>query len=258
MFTYDFQLQTGDKNKGTVYLPHKDSTNIPVIIYCHGWGGSRRLWLPTEKLCERVLSANMALVTFDFFGCGDTGGDYAQMTYARWKNNLSDVFDWCLAQPFADPNKIGCYAFSSGSTAALRFAAADSRPAFIVSVGTCISAHIGMGGGGSAKIFADRYESLLSGGKEELFGIPFGVEFFIDTVSGAPIHTLQNIRCPVLFLQGLADNPYRCADAMMAYQLMKRENLPAAYAEFPGGNHELENVIDEALPRLFEWLASFL
>ena len=255
MFTCDFQISTADKNIGTVYLPNKDSMNIPVIIYCHGWGGSRQLWLPTEKLCEQAISANMALVTFDFFGCGDTGGVYSLMTYTRWKNNLSDIFSWCAAQPFANADKIGCYSFSSGSTAALRFASENDQVAFVVSVGTCVSSHIGMGNGGPAKIFADHYEELLSGGKKELFGIPFGAEFFIDTVSGAPIHSLNKIKCPTLFLQGLADNPFRCADAKMAYQLMRKENLPATYFDFAGGNHELENVIDEALSRMFEWLA---
>jgi hypothetical protein len=36
--SYDITLITGDKNVGTVYLPSENATNIPVIIYCHGWG----------------------------------------------------------------------------------------------------------------------------------------------------------------------------------------------------------------------------
>ena len=239
-------------------MPNKNSTNIPVIIYCHGWGGCRRLWTPTEKLCESAMAANMAFVTFDFFGCGKTGGDYSLMTYTRWKNNLSDIFSWCSKQSFANNKKIGCYSFSSGSTAALRFAAEDNQLAFVVSVGTCISSHIGMGSGGPAKIFADCYRELLSGGKKEIFGIPFGFEFFVDTVSNAPIHTIQKIKCPTLFLQGLSDNPHRCADAKTAYLLMKKGNPLVKYVDFSGGNHELENVIDEALRHMFEWLISII
>jgi len=253
MFNYDFQLSSGDKNKGTVYLPNKESENIPIVVYCHGWGGNRQLWQITEKLCEKLIAANIAFVTFDFYGCGETGGDYSLMTYTRWKNNLSDILSWCAAQPFANVNTIGCYAVSSGSTAALRLASEDSRIAFIISVGTCISSHIGMSGGGPAKIFADNCVELLSDGKKEVLGVNFGVDFYVDTISNAPIYTIKNIKCPTLFLQGLDDNPYRCADAKMAYQIMQYEGSPVTYIEIIEGNHVLDNVADEAIQHIFNW-----
>jgi len=256
MFKYDFQLSIGDKNKGTVYLPNKESENIPVMIYCHGWGGNRQIGGITEKLCEKAMTDNIAFVTFDFYGCGETGGDYSLMTYTRWKNNLSDIISWCVIQPFADINKIGCYGFSSGSTAALRLAAEDNRIAFIISVGTCISSHIGMNGGGPAKIFADNYAELISGGKKEFFGVAFGIDFYIDTISNAPIYTVKDIKCPVLFLQGLKDNPYRCADAKMAYNIMKENGLSTKYIELAEGNHGLDNVSDEAIGQVFNWFSS--
>lgn len=254
LYINNFQLTVGDNNIGTVYLPNKDSKNLPVIIYCHGWGGNRQLWLPIEKLCELAIEKNFALVTFDFFGCGD----YSEMTYSRWKSNLSDIISWVIEQPFTNVNKVGCYAFSSGSTAALRLAAEDDRIAFIVSVGTCISTHFNMVNGGPAKIFADNYQKLISGGKEPLFGIDFGIKFFLDTISNAPIHIMKTIKCPTLFIQGLADNPFRCADAKMAYQLMKNENNPASYIEIANGTHGLENVINEALNHMFNWLSSVI
>ena len=254
MYTFDFKLETGDQNSGTVYLPNESSTNIPVIIYCHGWKGGRKLWLPTEKLCETAINNNMALVTFDFFGCGETGGDYGQMTYRRWKENLSDVIDFIENQPFANKTKIGCYAFSSGSTAALRLAAEDERISFIVSVGTCISTHIFMNSGSPAKWLSDNIENLINGG----LVYDFGIDFCRDTVSNAPIHTMKSIKCPVLFLQGTADNPYRIADARMGYEIMSRNGLNASHVEIEDGNHELENVIDEAMRYMFDWLVSTL
>ena len=257
MFTYSFKLPSSDHNVGTVYLPNESAVNIPVIIYCHGWGGSRQLWTPTQMLCDRAMKERIALVTFDFFGCGDTGGDYSQMTYTRWKDNLSEIVSWVMAQPFSNRNKIGCYAFSSGSTAALRLAAEDTRLAFIVSVGTCISTHIGMNSGGPAKLLADDIESLLSGGKTNIFGVDFGINFYIDTVSKAPIHFMDRIKCPILFLQGTADNPYRCADAKMAYDLMLKNNdsvSKTTYFSLEGGTHELDNMAEDAINMLFEWL----
>jgi pimeloyl-ACP methyl ester carboxylesterase len=259
MFAYNFRLATGDLNVGTVYLPSEAVVNIPVIIYCHGWGGNRQLWKPTQILCDRAMKEGVALVTFDFFGCGETGGSYNQMTYLRWKDNLSEIVSWVADQPFSDKDKIGCYSFSSGSTAALRLAIEDNSLAFVVSVGTCISAHIGMGSGGPAKLLVDNLNALSSSGTASIFGVDFGIDFFLDTISKAPIHSMDKINCPVLFLQGTADNAFRCADAKMAFDLMARKNpaLPA-YISLEGGTHELDNMAEKAIDIVFEWLISFI
>ena len=258
MVSFDYEISVRDRNKGTVYLPDIQSKNRPVIIYCHGWGGSRKLGQPTQKLCDRAMALNVALVTFDFFGCGETGGEYSEMTYARWKDNLLDVFNWCSKQPFANATQIGCYAFSSGSTAALRFASKDERIAFVASVGTCVSSHIGMRNGGPSKIFVDSCQELLSGEKKAIFGIDFGVDFYTDTIRNAPLYNLDTVKCPVLFLQGLRDNPFRCADARLAVDIMKRGNLNAELIEYESGTHELENVIDEVMDDLFSWLPQYI
>jgi len=254
MISFNSELSAGDKNKITVYLPDNHTKNRPVIIYCHGWGGRRKLQKPTQKLCDRAMELNIVLVTFDFFGCGETGGDYSEMTYTRWKNNLSDVVNWCREQPFASAEQIGCYAFSSGTTAALRLASEDSRIAFIASVGTCVSSHIGMASGGPPRILADNCKELLSGEKMNIFTIDFGFDFYVDTIRNAPLYTLDSVKCPVLFLQGLNDNPYRCADARLAADIMKREGLNAAIIEYEKGTHGLDNVVDEVLDDFFNWL----
>ena len=79
--------------------------------------------------------------------------------------------------------------------------------------------------GGPAKWLVDNMQLLLSGGTFK----DFNLEFLADTVSNAPIYTVQQIKCPTLFLQGKADNLYRCADAKMAYDLMKVENTPVIH-----------------------------
>ena len=249
---YDFKLTTGDKNVGTVYLPDDYSGKIPVIVYSHGWGGNRSY----GDVLQKLFPAKMAWVTFDYYGCGETGGDYSQMTYRRWKENLSDVITWVSEQPFADMNKLGCYAISSGTTSALRLASEDSKIKYMISVATCISAHIGMGSGGPAKLLADNLESLRSGGTAQIFGVDFPLDFYTDTVSNAPIqkHIMENIKCPILFLQGGFDNVFRRTDAKMAYDLLRYDNVPVKHIEIEKGNHGLDNVADEAAKVTMDWL----
>jgi len=252
MFSFDFQLTTGDQNIGTVYLPNEHATNLPVIIYCHGWGGNRQLSSAAAAMRNEAMQKNFAFVAFDFYGCGETGGDYSLMRYGRWKDNFAEIFAWCINQSFADKNRIGCYSVSSGTMTALRFAAENHDIAFVISVATAISLVW------LAKTLAEHAAELLAGEKYEFLGTAFGMEFFADTVGNSPMYTMTEIACPVLFLQGGDDNPWRCADARLGYDLMKRKNLPVTHIEIPGGNHGLDNVVDQATRHTFDWLATIL
>ena len=112
------------------------------------------------------------------------------------------------------------------------------------------------GQGGAAKCFVDNLDALLAGERRPLFGVEFEKDFFLDDISNAPVHALleNKITCPVLFLQGAADNVFRCADARLAYDIMHRAGLPATYIEYDGGKHDLDNVATQATADLFRWL----
>jgi dipeptidyl aminopeptidase/acylaminoacyl peptidase len=255
----EFRLSRGDRNYGTAYLPDSAPPNgAPVLIYCHGGGtgAGGDLGGAFAAMRDRAAAEGMVFVTFDCFAAGRTGGDYGKMTYARWAQNLSDVVDWVQEQPFSDPARIGAVGFSCGSTTALRLAARDTRLKAVCSVGSCVTVHIGMGGGGAAKRFAENRDALRAGERRSLFGVDFEEAFFLDDICNAPVHALheKKITCPVLFLQGLEDNPYRCADARLAYDLMRRAGLPAKLIEYPGGSHGLGEKAAEATEDLFGWL----
>lgn len=265
MFTYDFKLSTGDLNVGTVYLPSKSANNLPVLIYCHGWGWrrfekERNLCYPSLQFCDRAIGENMAFVIFDFFGCGETGGNYSDFTYSRWKSNLADVISWVESQPFADKRKIACYGTSSGSTAVLRLIAEDNRVCAAISNASCITHHFAMNEGGPAKRFAENAETLVNGGTFMAVGIDFGLDFYVDTISKAPMHTMDKIRCPVLFLQGQEDGIYRRLDALLGYELMMKADCDnrTAYIPIEGGNHDLDNMPETATDKVFEWLLPIL
>lgn len=252
-YTFDFRIDKGDKNTGTVYLPNESAKKLPVIIYCHGLGSDRQLNPSTKALFDKVLSG-AAIVTFDFYGGGETGGDFRQMTYTRWKNNLADILDWVYEQNWANKNKIGCFAFSSGTTAALRLAQEDNRLSFVISIATCISTNIGMGKGGPCKLLVDNLEGLLTGNTVEIFGVDYGIDYYIDTISNAPIYNMSKIKCPVYFLQGGSDNIYRRTDAKIGYELMQKNNLLSSYHEITNGNHELDNYPGECADKAINWL----
>ncbi|MCL2508173.1 MAG: hypothetical protein FWF05_03235 [Oscillospiraceae bacterium] len=258
MQTIDFRLDAGDKNYGTAYVPDNPAGRMPVILYCHGggMGCNGNIGGAFEKMRDRAIGQGMSFVTFDCFAGGKTGGDYGKMTYARWVQNASDVLDWIRTQDFADAARMGLIGYSCGSTVGLRLAAQDARVRFLCCVGACVTVHVGMGGGGAAKCFCDNLDALLSGERRNLFGVDFEKDFFIDDICNAPVHALHDgkVTCPTLFLQGLKDNAYRCSDARLGYDLMRRKGLSAKLIEYPDGDHGLWDVAEQAVNDLFYWL----
>lgn len=55
-------------------------------------------------------------------------------------------------------------------------------------------------------------------------------------------------------MQGTSDNIYRITDAKIAYEIIKSGGGNARHIEIQNGIHELENVIDEAMKYMFDWL----
>jgi dipeptidyl aminopeptidase/acylaminoacyl peptidase len=248
----DYRLPDGDRIAGSLYLPEDRNASLPVMIVGHGWGGDRRLDPFRQELGTRLVSRSMAIITLDFYGCGETGGPYAEMTYGRWVENLADVYRWATTQPWADPARIGCLGISSGSTAALRFAR-EHGAAFVISIATCLGLYISMPNS-PARTFVREAEGLLRGGRAGVFGISFPLEFFRDFIGHAPVYHVDEIACPVFFLQGVKDNPFRRSDAWLGYQLRRDRDAPVRYLEIADGDHGLNSAPEESVDAILAWL----
>jgi pimeloyl-ACP methyl ester carboxylesterase len=78
--------------------------------------------------------------------------------------------------------------------------------------------------------------------------------FFRDFVAHAPIYDVHEIACPVLFLQGTEDNPFRRSDAWLGYQLRLGAGVPVTHVEIEGGDHGLGSRATESTAVAVSWL----
>ena len=198
------------------------------------------------------------MVTFDFYGWGDTGGDLNAWTYGRFAANLADVCTYISARERAAAERISGLGVSAGSTAVLR-CAIEARK---LAAGICVATYLGHHTLpiGPAKLLVDNIETLIAGGTVAVRGSTgttvsqLGLGFFKDAIGGAPIYRLHEVTCPVLFLQGGADNAFRRSDARLGYELLRSYDLPAAHVEIEAGDHILGNVPSEATTAVLAWL----
>ena len=203
---------------------------------------------------KSLIKNNIAFVAFDNFGCGETGGNYSDMTYGLWAKCTEDVFDWVANKNFSDKSKIGFFSISSGTTAALRFTQNSNKPAFVISIATAITSHIGMSNGGPVKLMLDNLDDLLSGGTAEFFGTQFPLDFYLDELKNLVVYEMDKIKCPVFFLQGANDNVWRNTDAKLGYELMKQNNQLCKYYVIDDAGHGLDEKPVECTQQCIEWL----
>jgi len=253
-----FQLVGGDRNVGTVYLPEERPAPVPVLAVCFGGISDRQLYPFTVDLCARLTAAGAAVVTFDFYGWGETGGDPDDWTYGRWAANLADVCTYVRAQEWADGRRIGALGISAGSTAVLRCAIDTSQLVAGIAVATFLGHYVSMPDG-PAKQLIDHLDTLLVGGTVESKGrgsvvYRFRIDHFKDAIGSAPIYRLHTITCPIFFLQGGADNVFRRSDARLGYELLRSHGLPTSYQEIEAGDHVLGNVSREGADAVLMWL----
>jgi dipeptidyl aminopeptidase/acylaminoacyl peptidase len=137
-------LSDGLKIKGEVFFPSaRPSRMYPCLIICHGIPGAasaRPAGDPGyEALAQEFASLGMAAVVFNFRGCGNSGGDFDMMGWAR---DLEAVLDRILNTPHVDPTRVMILGFSGGGAAAIKVAAETNRIYALAIAGTPADFHI--------------------------------------------------------------------------------------------------------------------
>ncbi len=244
MYKKFFRLDYGDKNFCRLYMPDKNSANISVIIYCHGWtkpiqGGGRILVGAPKAVRDLAIKNNMAFLSFDQFGEYRTWGDNRYFTHARWGEGVKNAYDYIVNNNISKDGLIGCFGISSGTTAAFRMEQKYNKLAFNVSVATAISNNI-INPGGPRQFYLDNKELLDNGGLVKYCGKKISKLFFDDDDQNLCIEHLDKVKCPTLFLQGSLDNSRRKQDALDGYNALKEYGVHSEYFLVEGGGHGLE------------------
>jgi dipeptidyl aminopeptidase/acylaminoacyl peptidase len=254
MHKTDTRLPFADRNDMSIWLPDTVEGPLPVIIYSPGFGAGKEIEPgPVLDLCRAAVRASMAFLTFTPYGWPETGGADSEFTYGRWSSNIEDIYRWVSEQKWADSDRVGCFAVSSGTTAAIRYAQRSNDLKFVISVATCLSLHVGMGDSPVRRAMQDLLEDQ-TGEIPEYFGKKVAAKFYTDSVCNAPIFRMEQTKCPIFFLQGTKDNIWRRSDAWLGFEALKRCGLPAKYKEVVNGDHGLSEHAAECVSECMNWL----
>lgn len=183
------------------------STPGPAVVVMHGWGSSAGDLLPAVPA---LVEAGMAVLMVDARGHG--GSDPADfMSMPRFAEDIDTATAWLRVDPQVNPDRIALVGHSVGAGAALMVASRDPRIAAVVSIASMADPAEMMAGLMHRLRLPRRLVRAVLGTVEQTIGHAFA-DF-------APVHTIADIRAPVLVVHGLADRTVSADDAVHLAQV---------------------------------------
>ena len=107
-------LVSGRLIRGVVRAPDA-SGSFPTVVFYHGFTvdkvGMQRLH---ELFARRLVEEGFACVRFDFYGLGESDGDFVEMTLGKELEEAKAIYRWTQEQAFCDSNKTYISGHSQG------------------------------------------------------------------------------------------------------------------------------------------------
>ena len=119
--------------RGLLHRPRIEERAVPAVVLLHGFTGQHieqdRLFVQAARY---LAGAGFAVLRFDFFGSGDSDGDFDQFTVLTEIADAVAALDWIAQQPGIDPRRIGVVGLSLGGCVAALLAGQDARVRAVV------------------------------------------------------------------------------------------------------------------------------
>lgn len=116
-----FELErNGQKIRGVIHLPEETQSNLPCVIFCHGFTASRIephfMFVKISRALEKI---GVASIRFDFLGSGESDGLFSEMTLSNEAADCEAIIDYTRSLSFIDQRKISLLGFSMGGAVSL-------------------------------------------------------------------------------------------------------------------------------------------
>lgn len=105
--------------RGNVRMPDTNGP-FPTIVFLHGFTvwktGPQRLY---EEFVRDAVKAGFCVVRFDFYGTGESDGEFYEMTIGSEMNETAAIFNWTKEQSYVDSSNVFLGGHSMGALVAV-------------------------------------------------------------------------------------------------------------------------------------------
>ncbi|MBN1565181.1 MAG: alpha/beta fold hydrolase [Anaerolineae bacterium] len=218
--------------RGMLHLPDRpsiDDAPVPGIIMLHGFTGHHiedgRLFVQAAR---HLAAAGFAVLRFDFYGSGDSDGNFDEWTMDTQIADAVAALDWFGALPEVDAERIGMIGLSRGGATLARLVGQDTRPKAIT-FWNAVSL---------PELHEARRREFRANGGLLASGLRVG-QAFLDTFYGTDIvGSLRAYTGPGLVIRGTADAVIAESEALALLAALGARGVLRTIA---GANHTFQH-----------------
>jgi len=113
-FTYN-----GKTLRGMMHIPDGAQGKVPMVAIFHGFTGNKmEPHFVFVKLSRQLEKAGIGSIRFDFYGSGESDGDFSEMTFSGELEDARQIIKFIKNEPMADVENIGILGLSMGGAVA--------------------------------------------------------------------------------------------------------------------------------------------
>lgn len=228
---------------GMLHTPERKSDTM--VIMCHGFTGNKqenkRLFVEAARAFS---GAGFSALRFDFFGSGDSAGDFADSAISHNRANLRDAIAFVRSQNYS---KIVVLGISMGAASAIITVADQPVDALVLWSTVPDFQQL------FSSLFADYQEKIAAVDKIEYDGWQIKKTFWEDSLQYDVQNAFKNLSLPKLVVQGTADAPL----FVSGFQMLQKIALPPCdFYEIPAAGHTFQTVAHrrEVIQTTLNWL----
>lgn len=110
---------SGKTLRGMMHIPDNSNGKVPMVAIFHGFTGNKmEPHFIFVKLSRALEKAGIGSVRFDFYGSGESDGDFSNMTFSGELEDARQILNFIKHQPITDLNNIGVLGLSMGGAIA--------------------------------------------------------------------------------------------------------------------------------------------
>lgn len=197
-----------------------------IVVMCHGFGGNKiedkRLFVEAARDFARH---GYNALRFDFYGSGDSDGEFKDTLMSRHITNVHDVLAWVQDQGYCHVALLG---ISMGAAAAIL--AIQDKPVRALITWSAVP---------EMQRLYQQYVNTFGMGDENhqeinYKGWALKREFFRDALSCDIEDALARLKCAKFIVQGTADEPFFVEGFSRWREIV---SPPADFMEVPGADH---------------------
>lgn len=234
-FAFQEWNNQGNLLRASVYRPIGENNNT-WVLFCHGFTGHRigpsYLFV---TIARHLAAQGIHALTFDFTGCGESEGSFADCTISTMRSDLISAY-YFLKNNY-QPTKIILLGYSFGGTiAALTAHTISVQDLVLLSPLADIGKH------------SHRHEHILNEGKNENGYYEFGahemkIQFLNEMKECQPVYTFsQNFNGRVLLLQGAVDEQITIEESKAYIDAAQTQGITSQYYTIENADHIFANI----------------